>query len=77
MTNTTQEIKLIAEYGLVQFCKEIEKALKEGFSFDFDTNERVPNSYGSLYECTLVKSEIQTVEGTSKKQGRPAKVEVK
>jgi hypothetical protein len=57
MTN----VKRIESYGLYDFCQDIEAAFKEGYVFDFDTNENFPTAYGTMLTCGLVKAS-ETVE---------------
>ena len=50
------DVKRIESYGLFDFCQDIEAAHKEGYVFDFDTNENFPTAYGSMFTCGLVKA---------------------
>lgn len=50
------DVKRIESYGLYDFCQDIEAAHKEGYVFDFDTNENFPTAYGSMFTCGLVKA---------------------
>ena len=52
MTN----VKRIESYGLYDFCQDLEAAFKEGYKFDFDTNENFPTAYGTMFTCGLVKA---------------------
>jgi hypothetical protein len=45
----------IEAYLLAEFCQKIEGLLKEGWKFDFETNDNYPTSYGSFYQATLVQ----------------------
>ena len=69
------EIKFVAGMGLFEFCQEVDKAYKEGYVFDFEKSERVPSSYGSLFEATLVKPSESVVQSDeqAKTRGRPPK----
>jgi len=51
MTN----VKRIETYSLHEFCQEVQSAIKDGFSFDFESNENFPQNYGTLLTCGLVK----------------------
>ena len=51
MTN----VKRIETYSLHEFCQEVQAAIKDGFSFDFESNENFPQNYGTLLTCGLVK----------------------
>jgi hypothetical protein len=50
-----EDLKQIAEYGLVDFCRRTDELYKQGYKFDFENSLRVPCSYGSLFEAILVK----------------------
>ena len=58
MTN----VKRIESYGLYDFCQDIQEAFKEGYVFDFSTNENFPTAYGTMLTCGLVKAstEVET-----------------
>lgn len=60
MTN----VKRIESYGLYDFCQDIEAAFKEGYVFDFDTNENFPTAYGTMLTCGLVKAGKKVEEVT-------------
>jgi hypothetical protein len=57
-----QDVKRIESYGLGDFCQDVENALKEGYSFDFTTNENFPTAFGTLLTCGLVKTVEAEVE---------------
>lgn len=44
----------ITAYSLSEFCKLTQDAIKQGYVFDFDSNENFPQTYGSFLECTMV-----------------------
>lgn len=58
------DVKRIESYGLYDFCQDIEAAFKEGYKFDFDTNENFPTAYGTMLTCGLVKAgeKVETAE---------------
>lgn len=56
-----QDVKRIESYGLGDFCKDVEIALSEGYSFDFETNENFPTAFGTLLTCGLVKTSAAEV----------------
>ena len=56
------DVKRIESYGLYDFCQDIEAAFKEGYVFDFDTNENFPTAFGTVFTCGLVKLVAQEVE---------------
>lgn len=60
MTN----VKRIESYGLYDFCQDLEAAFKEGYKFDFDTNENFPTAYGTMFTCGLVKAGEKVEEVT-------------
>jgi hypothetical protein len=61
-----QDVKRIESYGLYDFCQDIEAAFKEGYVFDFDTNENFPTAYGTMLTCGLVKAgkKVETAANT-------------
>lgn len=60
------DVKRIESYGLYDFCQDIEAAFKEGYVFDFSTNENFPTAYGTMLTCGLVKSTGKKVEVETK-----------
>lgn len=54
MTKQT-ETKRIDSYSFMEFCQLTEQAIKEGYSFDFESNENFPQMMGSFITCGLVK----------------------
>lgn len=54
--------KQISAYSLIDFCIELQKAYKEGYELDLETNEYVPITIGTLMVCTLVKQQQQEEE---------------
>lgn len=54
--------KQISAYSLIDFCIELQKAYKEGYELDLETNEYVPITIGTLMVCTLVKQEEVPLE---------------
>lgn len=61
-----QDVKRIESYGLYDFCQDIESAFKEGYVFDFSTNENFPTAYGTMLTCGLVKPTSKEVEVEAK-----------
>ncbi len=53
------EIKVVQGYYLAEFCQLIEPLLKDGWRFDYETNERFPTAFGSFYSATLVREEAE------------------
>jgi hypothetical protein len=73
------DVKRIESYGLYDFCQDIEAAFKEGYAFDFDTNENFPTAYGSMLTCGLVKAnkkveETETNTGIVAQDVQPAEI---
>lgn len=66
------DVKRIESYGLFDFCQDVEAAFKEGYVFDFSTNENFPTAYGTMLTCGLVKA----VEVTEVETADEAKTEV-
>ena len=60
MTN----VKRIESYGLFDFCQDLEAAFKEGYVFDFNSNENFPTAFGTMLTCGLVKAGEVTEETT-------------
>lgn len=52
------ENKKIEAYSLFEFCQQVQSAIAEGYSFDFDSNENFPTAFGSLLVAGMVK--VQT-----------------
>lgn len=69
-----QDVKRIESYGLYDFCQDLEAAFKEGYVFDFDTNENFPTAYGTMFTCGLVKDTAE-VETTKVETGIETKTE--
>jgi hypothetical protein len=51
----SKEVKIIETYSFFEFCQEVQKHLKQGWSFDFDSNEHFPSQFGALVTCGLVR----------------------
>lgn len=52
MTN----VKRIETYSLFEFCQEVQAAIQDGYTFDFESNENFPTAFGSLLVCGLTKA---------------------
>jgi hypothetical protein len=52
MTN----VKRIETYSLFEFCQEVQTAIQDGYTFDFESNENFPTAFGSLLVCGLIKA---------------------
>ena len=49
------DIIQVQEFSLFEFCQRVQELIQQGYSFDFDSNDRFPMSYGSLITAGLVK----------------------
>lgn len=71
--------KTVEAYSLGEFCTLVEPLLKEGWSFDFESNENYPQSYGSYLSATLVLSNQEVkqeeIKEEPKKAGRKPKLQ--
>ena len=57
------QVKQIETYSLYEFCQAVEQAVIDGYRFDFDSNSRFPQAFGSLMTAGMVKvSEIKAEE---------------
>jgi hypothetical protein len=57
------DVKRIETYGLYEFCQEVQSAIQDGYSFDFESSENFPTAFGSLLVCGLIKARKE-VEAT-------------
>lgn len=48
-------IKKIEAYSLFEFCQTVEQNIKDGWKFDFESNENFPTAYGSMLVAGMVK----------------------
>jgi hypothetical protein len=53
----------VAATSFDEFCKEVQKYLQVGYSFDFDTSENYPTWYGSTYFCGLKLKQPEQIKG--------------
>lgn len=63
-----QEKVRVEQHGLADFCKEIQRLMREGYEFDFDTNENYPTTFGSFYFAGMVKNVSEKAESTTEVQ---------
>lgn len=57
------QVKQIETYSLYEFCQAVQQAVLDGYRFDFDSNSRFPQAFGSLMTAGMVKvSEIKAEE---------------
>lgn len=57
---------LLSCFSLIEFCKELQTLVKEGYEIE-ESNQGLPQGYVGHYSCIMQKS-LDT-----KKPGRPAK----
>lgn len=57
----------VQEFSLYAFLKRAQELFEEGYRFDFEKNENVPTSYGTLLVANMFKksAEEATVETVS------------
>lgn len=67
------QVKQIETYSLYEFCQAVEQAVLDGYRFDFDSNSRFPQAFGSLMTAGMVKVNEFKVED-SKQEAAPAEV---
>jgi hypothetical protein len=65
MTQQQAQLDLVkvAATSFDEFCKEVQKYLQVGYSFDFDTSENYPTWYGSTYFCGLKLKQPEQLKG--------------
>ena len=51
------QVKQIETYSLYEFCQAVEQAVIDGYRFDFESNERFPQAFGSLMTAGMIKQE--------------------
>ena len=56
------QVKQIETYSLYEFCQAVEQAVIDGYRFDFESNERFPQAFGSLMTAGMVKVDDVKVE---------------
>lgn len=72
MTN----VKRIETYSLFEFCQEVQTAIQDGYTFDFESNENFPTAFGSLLVCGLTKAGKKVEEKVEAKTETETEVEV-
>lgn len=45
--------KLITGYSLLEFLAKAQEAILEGYRFNFDDNDSVPQKFGNVYEAMM------------------------
>ena len=56
----------VEEYGFAEWLAQVEPLLRDGYKFDFVTNENFPVGYGQMYTATLVPNTAVLVPVTAK-----------
>ena len=44
----------VEEYSLAAWLAEVETVIKQGYTFDFESNDTFPQAFGSMYTVTMV-----------------------
>jgi hypothetical protein len=52
----------VEDYGLAEWLAQVYTLIKQGYEFDFTSNETYPLVFGSMYTVVMVKSKEQAVE---------------
>jgi len=72
---------LLSCFSLIEFCKEIQTLVQEGYLIE-ESNQGLPQGYMGHYSCVMNKEvvqkevmvrEVQDTKTEPKKAGRPAK----
>ena len=59
--NVQNTLKIEA-YSLFEFCQLVQKAVTEGYVFDFESNENAPTAFGSLLIANMIKGHVDNTE---------------
>lgn len=51
----TQQTKRVEAYTFVEFCKELQSAIQEGYAIDFNDNASIPSGGIGYYKAVLYK----------------------
>lgn len=54
--------KLITGYSLLEFLAKAQEAILEGYRFNFDDNDSVPQKFGNVYEATMLLEQVAEPE---------------
>lgn len=46
----------VEEYSLAAWLAEVETVIKQGYKFDFESNDTFPQAFGSMYTVVMVPS---------------------
>ena len=55
--NVQNTLKIEA-YSLFEFCQLVQKAVTDGYVFDFESNENAPTAFGSLLIANMIKGHV-------------------
>ena len=53
------KIKKIETYSLYEFCQAVEENIKDGWRFDFSSNDLFPTAFGSMLVAGMIKTETE------------------
>jgi hypothetical protein len=59
--NVQNTLKIEA-YSLFEFCQLVQKAVTDGYVFDFESNENAPTAFGSLLIANMIKGHVDNTE---------------
>lgn len=59
------QVKTIETYSLYEFCQAVQEAVIDGYRFDFNSNDKFPQAFGSLMTAGMVKVEAEEVKQES------------
>jgi hypothetical protein len=48
----------VEEYSLAGWLAEVETVIKQGYTFDFESNETHPQAFGNLYTVVMVPTSV-------------------
>lgn len=51
------QTKEITSYSFFEFCRDAQEAVLQGYRYDFDSNERHPQMFGSMLTAIMVMKE--------------------
>ena len=49
------QVKEVTSYSFYEFCRDAQEAILQGYRFDFESNERFPQAFGSLMTAGMIK----------------------
>jgi len=55
----------VEEYSLAGWLAEVETVIKQGYTFDFESNETHPMAFGSLYTVVMVPAKEEQAAVTT------------